>query len=397
VATDNAQLIVCLATLTRPDLAASSARAALDDKTLTALLPFLQAEALPHDLRAAAKRAKVDIDALRGAAAKAAGAEEPELTKLRRITLSGVMQMALLIFAASAIISFFSKLNFGDLRTAFASAVIGLLIAAFIMAQVPRLTQAVATIGSIPAQLPFLPVYMMQLAAGYLNLAAPTPAAETALKVRFYQRQGVPPATSVVSGLLDTLIGNLAQAMLLGSLLLFTGLTVHLQTNRSSGGGKHTVLIVLAIACVLVVVALLISRRLRELVFGKIRGWWPDIKAAAATLADRHKRGQLILGSIATELLFACALALFVHAFGGNISLIEALFVNLTAALIATFVPVPGGIGVAESALALGMTGLGISQDVAFASAISYRLSTFYLPPIWGAMALSWLKSKKYV
>jgi uncharacterized membrane protein YbhN (UPF0104 family) len=172
---------------------------------------------------------------------------------------------------------------------------------------------------------------------------------------------------------------------------------LHLQTHGSSGGGKHTVLIVLAIACVLVVVALLVSTRLRQLVFGKIRGWWPDIKAAASTLSDRHKRGQLILGSIATELLFASALALFVHAFGANVSLIEALFVNLTAALVATFVPVPGGIGVAEGALVVGLTGLGVSQDVAFASAISYRVSIFYLPPVWGALALHWLKSKKYV
>jgi uncharacterized protein (TIRG00374 family) len=157
------------------------------------------------------------------------------------------------------------------------------------------------------------------------------------------------------------------------------------------------VLIVLAIACVIAVVALAVSTRLRNLVFGKLRSWWPDVKAAAATLSDRHKRGQLILGSIATELLFASSLGLFAHAFGADISLIEALFVNLTAALVATFVPVPGGIGVAESALVVGMTGLGIGQDVAFATAISYRLSIFYLPPIWGALALRWLKSKKYV
>jgi uncharacterized protein (TIRG00374 family) len=86
-----------------------------------------------------------------------------------------------------------------------------------------------------------------------------------------------------------------------------------------------------------------------------------------------------------------------VHAFGGNISLVEALFVNLTASLIVMFIPVPGGIGVAEGALVVGLTGFGISQDVAFAAVICYRISNFYLPPIWGWGAMRWLEQKGYL
>ena len=202
----------------------------------------------------------------------------------------------------------------------------------------------------------------------------------------------------MVSGLVDSFINNVLQAVLLGSLLLFSGLSLHLQSNgSSSGGGKHTVLIAVAIACVLVTGVLLVSGRLRRLVMAKMRAWWPDIRAAGATLHDRHKLAQLIGGNIATELLFASSLALMVHAFGGNITLIEALFVNLTAGLLVTFIPVPGGIGVAESALVVGLTGLGVSQDIAFASAISYRVSTFYLPPVWGWAAMRWLEAKHYL
>jgi uncharacterized protein (TIRG00374 family) len=154
---------------------------------------------------------------------------------------------------------------------------------------------------------------------------------------------------------------------------------------------------VIAIACVLLTAVMLVSHRLRRLVMGKLRSWWPDARAAASALRDRQKLAQLVGGNIATELLFASALALFVHAFGGDITLIQALFVNLTAALLVTFIPVPGGIGVAESALVVGLTGLGISQDIAFASAISYRVSTFYLPPIWGWAAMRWLENKRYL
>jgi uncharacterized membrane protein YbhN (UPF0104 family) len=275
---------------------------------------------------------------------------------------------------------------------------VALLIAGFVTAQLPRLTQAVAALGSVPARLPFLPVYMMKLATCFLNIALPTTAGQAALSIRFFQRQGVPAATSVVSGLVDSFVNNVIQAALLGSLLLFSGLSLHLQTNgATSGGGKHTALFVIAIACVVVMVALLVSGRLRRLLLAQLRQWWPDARAAAATLRDRQKLAQLVGGNVATELLFASSLALIVHAFGTDITLIEALFVNLTAALLVTFIPVPGGIGVAESALVVGLTGLGVGQDAAFASAISYRVSTFYLPPIWGWAAMRWLEAKHYL
>jgi uncharacterized membrane protein YbhN (UPF0104 family) len=397
LATDNAQMLVCLAILAGNELAASSAQARLGAGELEAALPFVQTAALPGDLHSAARAAKLDIDGLRKAAAGAAGADAPELAELRRVTMGSVIQMLLLVLAASAIISFFAKLNFGDLGGAFQTATVALLVAGFVTAQLPRLTQAIATLGAVPARLPFLPVYVMKLATCFLNIALPTAAGQAALSIRFFQRQGVPAATSVVSGLVESFIGNLLQALMLGSLLLFSGLTLHLQTKGSSGGGKHTVLVVIAIACVVVTAVMLVSSRLRRLVMGKLRSWWPDARAAASALRDRQKLVQLVGGNIATELLFASALALFVHAFGGDITLIQALFVNLTAALLVTFVPVPGGIGVAESALVVGLTGLGISQDIAFASAISYRVSTFYLPPIWGWAAMRWLENKHYL
>jgi uncharacterized protein (TIRG00374 family) len=96
-------------------------------------------------------------------------------------------------------------------------------------------------------------------------------------------------------------------------------------------------------------------------------------------------------------LLFAATLVIFVHAYGGNISLLEALFVNVTASLLISFIPVPGGIGVSEGVLIVGLVGVGVDQQTAFAAAISSRLSTFYLPPLWGWFAFQWLTRRKYL
>jgi glycosyltransferase 2 family protein len=43
------------------------------------------------------------------------------------------------------------------------------------------------------------------------------------------------------------------------------------------------------------------------------------------------------------------------------------------------------------------LTGAGMGQEAAFASVITYRLSTFYLPPTWGWFALQWLRRHSYL
>jgi uncharacterized membrane protein YbhN (UPF0104 family) len=397
--TDDAQLLVCLAALAGSDTAIASAREALTSDELAATLPFLQSAALPGDLHAAAKAGGVNIDTLRKAAAAAAGVDAPDLAKLRRVTLGSILQSVLLLVAVSAIITYFSGLDIDELRAAFESASIPLLVAGFVIAQVPRLTQAISTLGSVPARMPYVPVYMMQLATCFMNIALPSAAARTVLSIRFFQRQGVAPATAAVSGVVDAFMSNVVQALLLGSLLLFTDTSMNLDTGGSTSpdDDKHTLVFVVAIALVVAVAVLLVSDRLRKKVVGKARAWWPDVKSAAATLRDSRKVAELLLGNIATELLFASSLALFVHAVGGNISLVEALFVNLGASLIVMFIPVPGGIGVSEGALVVGLTGIGVSQDVAFAAVISYRVATFYLPPVWGWLAMRWMEKRSYI
>ena len=203
-----------------------------------------------------------------------------------------------------------------------------------------------------------------------------------------------------MSGLLDSFVGNVVQAILLGGLLLFSEMSLDFDTGGSStsgGGNEYKAIVLLGIVCVVAVAVVLVSGRLRRRIGSRLHTWWPEMKAAAGTLRSRQKLAQLALGNLGTELLFATSLTIFVHAFGGNISLIEALFVNLTASLVVMFVPIPGGIGVAEGALVVGLTGFGVSQDVAFAAVISYRISNFYLPPIWGWGAMRWLEQKGYL
>ena len=72
------------------------------------------------------------------------------------------------------------------------------------------------------------------------------------------------------------------------------------------------------------------------------------------------------------------------------------ILVNTVVSLFAGFMPVPGGMGVAEAGYTAGL-GLSASDAAAMSTAIAYRLVTFYLPPIWGAFAMRWLRRHEFV
>jgi uncharacterized membrane protein YbhN (UPF0104 family) len=65
--------------------------------------------------------------------------------------------------------------------------------------------------------------------------------------------------------------------------------------------------------------------------------------------------------------------------------------------LFAGLLPVPGGIGVAEAGLTLGLQAAGLPSETAFAIALAYRFATFYLPPIWGWFCYRWLIRERYL
>ena len=145
------------------------------------------------------------------------------------------------------------------------------------------------------------------------------------------------------------------------------------------------------------ILTLVLVRRLRELIADLVRRWWPDVRAALGALRASHKLALLVLGSLATELLFAIALGLFARSFGYDISLAELLVINISVSLLASIVPVPGGVGVAEFGLTLGLTSAGMTPEPAVAAVLLYRIATFYLPPLWGFFAMQWLQRNRYL
>ena len=125
----------------------------------------------------------------------------PELVKLRRLTWWTAIQIALLVLAASAVFTAASNVEWSAVREDLADASWGWIVAGFVFAQLPRLTQAASTLGSVAARLPFGPVYMKELTTSYLNLAMPSSIGRMTVSIRFFQCQGLTAAAAVTDAL----------------------------------------------------------------------------------------------------------------------------------------------------------------------------------------------------
>jgi uncharacterized membrane protein YbhN (UPF0104 family) len=153
-------------------------------------------------------------------------------------------------------------------------------------------------------------------------------------------------------------------------------------------------LIGIAIALVVSALIALALPAVRARVVPGVRSVFSSLWSVARV---RGKRIELFGGNVASELSYAVALGAACMAYGVHLNLAQLVFVNTSASVLSGLIPVPGGIGAAEAALSAGFIALGVDESTAFAIALTKRLTTFYLPPIWGYFSLRWLTRKGYL
>jgi uncharacterized membrane protein YbhN (UPF0104 family) len=395
--TDRAQLLVGTAlALGIPD-AVAAAHTALSDDGLADVLPLVQFPALTGRLRRQLREQSLDLDDLRDQAAERIGLKALELLRMRRVTAGSVLQIALLGLAFWALASVVADLDFATLASEIRNATWWVVIVAALVAQAPRVTNAISVMGASPTPLPLGPVYALQLAASYIALAIPASAARVAVNIRFFQRHGLPTGTALGIGVLDGLGQFAAQILLLVGILLFTPLSLSLSFNGSAPSGLWKLLVIIVIAAVVAVVLLFAVSRWRRFLFGWAKRLLSDALAAVRGLQSPRRLTMLLGANLASEVLFAFSLQLFVLALGYHVGLAELILMNVTISLLSGVLPIPGGIGVVEGGLTYGLVLAGLPEEAAFAAVLLYRIASFYLPPVWGFFALRWLERNKHL
>jgi len=260
-----------------------------------------------------------------------------------------------------------------------------------ILASLSYPSSAVSCEGSIPSTLPYGKLVQLELSNTFSGLAVGTVAVLGA-RVRFFQKQGIDATTAVSSGVLVSTASWIVKGALFVVALPFAWSTFHLATAEAdtSGAGKAIIIVLIVICAVGIALGIaLFIPRIRATIKKKLAPKASEIRGHLAQLAGHPlKLAEVFGGCLVGQLLVAFALGASLHAFGAHLSLAQLLIVLTLGSVLGGISPVPGGMGVVEAGMILGLTAVGIPEDIAVSAVFVQRLFTAYLPPIAGWFAL---------
>ena len=406
---DRARLLVTLSLLVGHDRAVASASEVLGASGIAEFLPLVQPAVLDHPTRTAIKDGEWSLADLREAAVNASGVDPAPLQRIRRVTARSIIILAVGALVAYVVISRLANVDFASILSELSTANFWWLLGALAMSPLVQVAYSASTLGASIAALRFIPVLILQYAIQFIALVLPATAARLALEIRFFERFGLSAASALSIGVIDSVSGFAVQ---IGLLLLITltslpGLTTSITaaaTSSPTTSSGHSILL-LAIALLIIgAVISVVIPSLRHRLWGRIPTMRSAIKEQASSargslvvLRDPRKVVRMLVGNLGAQLIQAVILGLCLTAFGQTAHLSQLILINTAVSLFAGLMPVPGGMGVAEAGYTAGLQAIGIPSAIAISTAIAFRLATFYLPPLWGSVAMRWLRRNSYV
>ncbi len=394
---DMAGAIAATAAAAGAERAGDSAARCLDPEVLGGALQHLHKAGLDPALGRSLRGHRGLLADAGRRAAQAASIDVPKLVEPRRVSWPTLIMVAGTLIGGWALIGVLL-----DVASSF-DTVIGanwLWVAlAFILAQLAFVASALEAIGSVSGVLPFGRVVAVEVANSFSALAGGT-AAVFATRVRFFQRQGYDPSVALSSGAIMTSSSWIAKTILFVVALPFAWGSLDLEATPQSGDDSALVWIILAVVVLAGLVAGLalavprLRRRAADALRPKVRDIWGNLREVGR---QPRKLVLLVGGSFAQELVVAMALSVSLLAFDDHLRLPILIVVISLAATIGGVSPTPGGMGVVEAGLILGLTAAGVSEADATAAVFIQRLFTSYLPPIWGWATLVWMRKREYL
>ena len=394
---DLASAIAATAVVIGAERAADSAARCLEPEMLEGALRQLQKPALDPLLARSLRGRRDLLPEVRERAAAAAAIELPALAEPRRVSWPTLIMIIGSLIGGWALIGVLIDVA-GSFDT-----VIGAdwlwVIMAFVLAQLAYVASAVESLGSVAGPLPLGRTVAVEVAKAFSGLAGGA-AAIFATRVRYYQKQGYDTPVALSSGAIMTTASWISTAVLFVVSLPFAWGSLDLEATPQGGGDSKLVWIILALVVLigLVVGLALAVPRLRRLAAEKmrpkLRDIWGNLKVVASSPG---KLVQLLGGAFGRDLLVAMALSVSLRAFGDHLRLPILIVVITLAALIGGIAPSPGGMGVVEAGMILGLTAAGVAEADATAAVFIQRLFTSYLPPIWGWITLVWMRKREYL
>jgi len=381
---DVAQLMAVTSALVGSERAVAAAVRGIGAQAVTDALPILQPQAVSgwtHDALGGRKDTDGALEALRNIGAEATGTTPPELRSLYRVHPRSLIMAVAALLGVGMLLS-----RVGDPQVFWETvknANWWFVALAFGLGMGTDVAFGITFLGNVPIRLPIWPSIELQSALSFSNLAIPV-AADTAMQVRFLQRNGLDLPSAVATGGILSTVSEIAVT----AGLFFVALWLSPDSIEFGRIDTNQIVVVaLIVAFVIGVTMTLVFsiRRLRKVVV-------PPVVRAARSVWDAIKSpgrvALLVCGNVVAQMLYACSLLACLHAFGSSVDFWTLLAINLGISTIASLVPIPGG-GTAVSALGLAgmLTAFGVPPAVGSAAVLAHQVAVSYLPAIPGWFA----------
>jgi undecaprenyl-diphosphatase len=248
------------------------------------------------------------------------------------------------------------------------------------------LAAAIALIAASGEPLPLGRTAAVQLAAAATNRIAPAGLGAMATNLRYLEGSGATTseaATAIgITSVASVAVHTVATVIVLAAVRRSFGAPVGVMPRLP---WPAVALASLAVGAI----AIFAARRFGPRARIALRESWATIRSLCA---DPRRLARLFVGTIGVTLGHGLAFAAAVTACGVHLSVVSLLAVFLGGAAVASVAPTPGGLGALEGALVAGLTTLGAPVAPAVAGVLAFRLITYWLPVVPGAVALAVLR-----
>ena len=158
-----------------------------------------------------------------------------------------------------------------------------------------------------------------------------------------------------------------------------------------------TILAVVAVVMLAVGVIVAVPK-VRRWIWAKIEPTWQQVYPRLLWIIGQPRRlTAVVAGNLLMNIGYVGAFWTAMVAMGGSLNFSTVAITYLTANAAGSFIPSPGGIGTVETALTSGLTVAGVSSSVAIATALLYRLVTFYGRIPFGWLAMKYMEKKDLI
>jgi len=384
---DIAQMLVLTALAVGPERALKAGRRCVGEDTLIACAPVIQKPVLPASINQRLRRSDL-LGELRAALVGDSEAETAPTADLQRFRPRTIFTIAVAFIAVFIVVS---SLNFSDLVSTVTSANPWWMAASAVLACLIWVGSAVPLIALSSEKLPFKDTLIAQVAASIITIVAPAGVGPAALNLRYLRKRRVPTAMAVTT----VTLMQISQALITIILLILVMVSAGSSLSVSVPYGTILAIVALVMVAVGVIVAV---PKVRRWIWAKIQPTYQQVYPRLLWIVGHPRRlAAVVGGNLLMNIGYVGAFWTAMVAMGGSLNFSTVAITYLTANAAGSFIPSPGGIGTVETALTSGLTVAGVSSSVAIATALLYRLVTFYGRIPFGWLAMKYMEKKDLI